>query len=297
VEWVSGVADKGSPVSRFESAVEAVIHGDAAKLKQLLEEDAGLVRARSTRVGPHQPESHRATLLHYTAANGVEGHRQKSPKNAPEIARMLLEAGADPDALAGMYGGQCTTMNMLVSSTPPAEAGVQVPLVETLLDYGANVNGAGEGNWVSPLMTALAFGFIDAARTLARRGARIENLAAAAGLGMLAEARQLLPQATATERHKALALAAQLGHTDVVRLLLDAGEDPNRYNPEGNHSHSTPVHQAALAGHLDVVKLLADRGARLDIKDTLWEGTPLGWAEHGGQKEVVEYLRAKGRAD
>ena len=35
----------------------------------------------------------------------------------------------------------------------------------------------------------------------------------------------------------------------IVRMLLDAGEDPNRYNPVGAHSHSTPLHQAAVGGH------------------------------------------------
>jgi ankyrin repeat protein len=49
-------------------------------------------------------------------------------------------------------------------------------------------------------------------------------------------------------------LAAQLGHVEVVRLLLDAGEDPDRYNPEGNHAHSTPLHQAVWSGHADVVR-------------------------------------------
>jgi ankyrin repeat protein len=114
-------------------------------------------------------------------------------------------------------------------------------------------------------------------------------------LGRVADATRLLPEASADERHRALALAAQLGHVDVVGVLIDAGEDPNRYNPAGTHSHSTPMHQAALAGHLNVVKLLVERGARMDIEDTIWKGTPLGWAEHGGQTEVADYLRAQRR--
>ena len=36
-----------------------------------------------------------------------------------------------------------------------------------------------------------------------------------------------------------------------------------------------------------------ERGARLDVKDTIWQGTPLGWAEHGNRAEVAEYLRAQ----
>ena len=62
-------------------------------------------------------------------------------------------------------------------------------------------------------------------------------------------------------RHRALSLASQHGHAEIVRLLLDAGEDPNRYNLEGN-AHSTPLHQAVLEGHETVVRLLASISTR-----------------------------------
>lgn len=292
-EHVEAVTQRGSPVSIFESAVEAVINGDVETLARLLRERPELVRARSARVTHFDPPRHRATLLHYVAANGVEGHRQKTPGNAVDVAKMLLEAGAEVDALADNYGGQNTTMSLLVSSCHPAKAGVQVALVDTLVDFGAAVERRGSGNWTSPLMTALAFGYRDAAEALVRRGAHVDNIGAAAGLGRLDDARRLIGSARGTERHRAIALAAQHGHVEIVRLLLDAGEDPNRYNPEGNHAHSTPLHQAALSGHEDVVRLLVERGARLDIKDTLWEATPLGWANYGGQTKIADYLSAK----
>ena len=82
-------------------------------------------------------------------------------------------------------------------------------------------------------------------------------------------------------------------HAEILQMLLEAGEDPNRYNPKGNHGHSTPLHQAVWSGHDAVVRLLVERGARLDIKDTIWHGTPLGWAEYGGRKEIAEFLRAQ----
>src|ERR1022692_4718073 len=87
-EYVTAVTAAGSPVYRFEAAVEAVIAGDAGTLGALLREDPALVRARSMRM-------HRATLLHYLAANGMEGYRQKTPKNAVEMATILLKAGAE----------------------------------------------------------------------------------------------------------------------------------------------------------------------------------------------------------
>lgn len=298
-EYVDAVVADG-PVFQFESAVEAVVNGDLATLQALLRDHPQLIRARSTRRTPHDPAVHRATLLHYVAANGVEGYRQKTPKNSVEITRTLLEAGAEVDATADMYSGHYTTMSMLVSSCHPAQAGLQAPLAELLLDFGAAIEGQGSAQWKSPLMTALAFGYRDTAETLVRRGARVPTLAAAAGLGRLDDAIRLLPDADALDRHRALALAAQLGHAEIVRLLLDAGEDPNRYNPEGNHGHSTPLHQAAGAGHGRVVRLLVERGARLDIRDTVWHGTPLGWALHGSETKqlaIAKYLREQGASD
>lgn len=293
VEWIAAVTQEGSLVSKFESAVECVISGEVDTLQRWLRENPQLVQMRSSVVTHFDPPEHKATLLHYIAANGVECYRQKSPANAVDVAKTLLDAGAEVDALAAMYGGECTTMSMLVSSTPPAQAGVQVALVEVLVDYGAAVESLGVGEWTSPLNTALTFGFIDAAQALVRRGAQVRTLASAAGLGRLTEVRELLANSTAEDRHRALALAAQLGHADIVRVLLDAGEDPSRYNPKSLHAHGTPLHHAALAGHVEVVKLLVERGAKLDIKDTIYHSTPLGWAQYAGQTEIANYLRTR----
>jgi ankyrin repeat protein len=57
----------------------------------------------------------------------------------------------------------------------------------------------------------------------------------------------LLPSTDAEVRHRALSLAAQHGHAEIVRLLLDAGEDPNRYN----------LLVGQYSNHLDIVSLSA----------------------------------------
>ena len=282
-ELVDAVNQDGSPVQRFEFAVEAVIDGDLAALESLLGDDPELIRARSTRVTHFGPPEHRATLLHYLGANGVESHRQRTPSNAVDIAKMLLRAGADANAPAYLYGGPCTTLNLLVSSYHPHKAGLQIALAETLLDFGASSDGA--------VLTALGHGYPDTAQALAKRGAKVDGVAAAAGLGRAADVERVLATADPLSRHRALSLAAQNGHAEVVRILLDAGEDPNRYNPPGNHPHSTPLHQAVWGGHEAVVRLLVERGARLDLEDTIYHGTPLGWAEHGGKTAIARYLR------
>ena len=273
-------------IGQFEAAVEAVVSGNVATLRSMLRDHPALARARSSR-------RHRATLLHYVAANGVEDERQKTPANAVDVARTLLNAGADVDALADMYGATCTTMSMLVSSDHPARAGLHAALVETLLDHGAAFNGPGS-KWRSALMTALAFGYLPAARALEKRGAPVDSLAAAAGLGRFEDAVRLLPHADGPSRQIALALAAQHGQVAILSLLLDAGEDPNRYNLEGYHSHSTPLHQAVWSNHADAVRLLVSRGARTNIQDTLYRGTPLDWAIYGGRTEIADYLRDQG---
>ena len=285
--FASDAADDG-PVARFEAAVDAVIDGDRHALERMLRDDPSLPRARSARL-------HHATLLHYLAANGVEGCRQRTPANAVEIARELLDAGADPDALADMYDGRCTTLGMLVSSTPPHDAGVQIPLAELLLERGAAPDAPGSG-WNAAIRCALAFGFLDTARALAARLGKPGDIGTAAGLGELGETARFLPTADDAGRQMALALACMHGHARVVRLLLATGGDPDRYNPEGFHSHSTPLHQAVWGNHFDVVRLLVEHGVRLDLRDRLYEGTPLDWAVHGARNEIADYLRDRSGA-
>ncbi|MEZ5963676.1 MAG: ankyrin repeat domain-containing protein [Planctomycetota bacterium] len=286
---VTAIATPASPVCAFELAVEALVTGDSASLEALLAAHPDLVHARSTRVTCFDPPVHRATLLHYVAANGVEAHRQKTPPNAVAIARCLLQAGAEVDALASLYGGEHTTMSLLVSSTHPAQAGVQLPLVALLLDHGADADGF---HRATNVRTALLFGFVEAAELLVSRGAKVDDLTLAAGLGRTEQVAHMVVRAAPADVQAALALAAMLGHTEAVRLLLDAGADPDRYNPSGMHAHATPLHQAALAGHMDVVVTLVERGARLDQCDKIWKGRPVHWARHGGRDDVRAYLES-----
>jgi hypothetical protein len=139
-------------------------------------------------------------------------------------------------------------------------------------------------------------GELEALNALIGRGGRID-LPVAAALGRIEEACRLLPGTNSENRHLALALAAQFGHVEIVRLLLDAGENPNRYNPVGGHSQTTPLHQAAGAGHSELVRLLVERGARFDLKDILWGLLrPTGRDTQAGQKSrptFVTRLRAR----
>jgi len=288
-DWDALVTHRREGDADFEAAVEAVIDGDAATLATLLRARPELVQARSTRVCCFDPPVHGATLLHYLAANGVEHHRQRTPASAVAILHQLMDAGAGANSLAMLYGGACTTLSLLVSSSPPHAAGLQTALAEALLDRGAELEPRGAGQWTSPLQATLAFGFAETARLLVRRGAPI-TLEAAAAFDDVAALARLLPSATPLARHRALALAAQWGAAGTLAPLLNAGEDPNRYNPPGLHAHATPLHQAALGGHTAAVRLLLARGARLDQRDTIYQSTPQGWAEHAGHPALAALL-------
>jgi hypothetical protein len=220
----------------FERAADAIVDGDLATLQQLLATRPELARARST-YGHHQ------TLLQHVAANGIEITRQwQSPANACELARVLLAAGAEPDAPCDSYGGDETALTLVCSSAHPALAGVQADLAKTLCDGGARIDGPTGDS--APLWTAAVWGYGAAVDRLVACGARLDNLVLAAASGDLERVRGYfasdgsLPPQPALQmgtRGKqlpaehileyALIYAASLDRRDVVAFLLTKKPD------------------------------------------------------------------------
>lgn len=203
-------------MTAFDDAVRAVIDGDLTALRALLDAHPDLASARAS--APHG-----ATLLHYVAANGVEDELQRSPPNAPEVTRVLLAAGADPDARCKAYGEEPTVLDLLVSSCHPADAGVQADLVEVLWRAGARGD--------RPLWTAVIWGYTASAQRLAALGAPVENPVTAAVVGTPADVKSLihakLPDGW-DPRHAleyALIYAASHGRHAMVDALLAEGPD------------------------------------------------------------------------
>jgi ankyrin repeat protein len=296
---LEALARKSSPVSKFEAAADAIIIGDVTTLKRLLREDPKLVRATSTR-------EHGATLLHYVSANGVEGYRQKTPKNIVVIAKLLLNAGAEVDAPADVYAGGCTTLELAATSVHPEHAGVQEALLELLLDHGAQLEQpsiADHGQ--SIVISCIVNGRPKAAEFLVRRGARIE-LAGAAAIGRLDvvksyfnEDGSLKPNATKEQLQEGFRYACGYGRNNVVEFLLE--KDKNVDLAEHCGDGQTGLHWATIGGHLDTVKLLLRHNPPLEAKN-MYGGTVLGqtlWsAAHGGDPDVyiaiLEVLQAAG---
>jgi Ankyrin repeats (3 copies) len=259
----------------FRRAVDLLDAGNVAGLRAYLVQHPSLVHQRVVFEGGNY--FHNPTLLEFIAENPVR--HGALPKDIVELAMVILDARPSQAALN-------ETLMLVATGSVPRACRVQLPIIDLLCDRGADPNSA--------IHAAALHGEFEAVNALIGRGARID-LPAAAALGRIEDARRLLAGASSEDRHLALTLAADFGHVEIVRLLLDAGEDPNRYNPVGGHSHTTPLHQAAGSGHAEVVRLLVERGARLDLQDILWQATPADWARYGGRTEIEAYLRAQQR--
>jgi ankyrin repeat protein len=282
-----------SQVSAFEAAADAIVNGHLETLRQLLANHPGLVRERSTR-------EHHSTLLHYVSANGIEDFRQKTPSNIVEIANLLLDGGAEVDAESDAYGGGCTTLGLVATIVHPEKAGVQIALLRTLLDRGANLrHPSSAGNRHSIVHGCLANGQPAAAAFLADLGAPL-NPESAAALGRLDVLRScfdetLAPGSEADRRQieSALLYACGYGRVEAARFLLERGADPAAHDDRGQSA----LHWAAWAPHVDVIGLLLERRAPVEVRDYRFHATPLDTALWTWANASDELARAGGKLD
>ncbi len=86
-------------------------------------------------------------------------------------------------------------------------------------------------------------------------------------------------------------------HTEVVKLLLDAGANLEKRKSSPPFSNAstdgTVLHFAAEGGSVESAKLLLDRGVDINAKDSADE-TPLHVAARRGRPEMVRYLLDRG---
>ncbi len=259
----------------FENAVKAVVDGDLERLGELLDDEPELVHQRSRR-------AHRATLLHYVGANGVE--RQETPKTAAQVAELLLERGADVDALCHTYGGGPgqTTLGLTVTSTYPEQAGLMSAIVQVLVRHGAAVDGLdGEGG---PLQGAVSEGQRSAVRALLDAGARIPTLGVAAAVGDLAALDEFARAASTREIVGALISAACFDQAAAVERLLDLGADIAGVDEQ----KCTALHFAGWCASERAMDVLLRRGAPLEAIN-VYGGNVIGMTVHSslyGRREL-----------
>ena len=238
----------------FAEAVGAIDRGDLGALRALLAEHPELLTQRLE--NGRDDYFARPYLLWFVAENPIR--HGTLPANIVEIAQALLDAGAE---------GRDYTLALVVSGQVSRECGVQLELIDVLVEGGADPN---------CLDTALAHRENAAAERLLAHGAR-PTLVAAACLGREFDAAAATPE----ERQIALAGAALHGRAQALRDLIAAGiEDINAFNPPGWHAHSTALHSAVDSGSSEAVDVLLAAGADRTIKDTLFHGTPDDWFQY-----------------
>ncbi|HVG90054.1 MAG TPA: ankyrin repeat domain-containing protein [Alphaproteobacteria bacterium] len=240
-----------------EEMLQAAQRGDVAKVRQLLASDTTLANAKG---------AHNKTPLHWAAE-----------KNYPELAELLVTAGADINAEVswGMTPLQWA-----------ANMGSR-EVAEILLAHGATPQlnmwaAAGLG------MMDVVQSFWDSASPSTLKPGAGQTRTRDLGDGKWGKAPP--PESYQELISEALHIAARNGHIEVARFLLEKGADINCRGFFG----APGLHWAAIRGHKAMVEFLIGHGADLTLRDQQFNSTALGWALEGKQTEIAELLKARG---
>lgn len=275
-----------------------VDRGDLAGLRALIDEHPEVAAAGYVSHDPPSDEYHLLThLVSWPAGR----------PNGAAVAHLLLDRGADPNT---RYNGTETALHWAASS--PADTAV----VDELVTAGADLDaGGGVIRGGTPLMNAVHFGFFDVATQLARLGASLHNMIAAAGLGRIdlldgwdlgdgrfrADATRVTPDAAADAdvvdgalveswMFGAVIAALTCSQFHVVDWFIERGFDLDHI-PESEEWGC--LHHAAYRGSVPMAMFLISRGADLEVM-TSYQARPTGFACAHGNAEVMNHLIDRG---
>jgi ankyrin repeat protein len=213
--------------SAASALVAAIRAGDVAAVQKLVDEKAGLASSSlGGKAGSRTP-------LHI-----VTDWPGFFP-NGPLVVRMLIAAGADPNA-RGPGKGSETPLHWAASSD-------DVEVASALIDGGADIEAA-DGSIGTPLDNAVGYACWEVARLLVARGARVDKLWHAAALGMTARLEELLAERPAVEPgelSQAFWHACAGGQRRAAEYLLNCGADLN-WVPD--YAKGTPLDVASGLG-------------------------------------------------
>ncbi|HXW43450.1 MAG TPA: ankyrin repeat domain-containing protein [Streptosporangiaceae bacterium] len=229
--------DSQDPVAM--AAVHAIRTGDTAALASLLSQNPGLVS-----------EEIHGTRLPLHVVTDWPGYFP----NGPATVRLLIDAGADPNADTG--GNRPETPLHWAASSDDADVAAM------LISCGADLETPG-GSIGTPLDNAIGYGCWNVARLLVDEGARVDKLWHAAALGITPRVEELLaarPAPSADDITEAFWQACHGGQRRTAERLLACGADLNAHP---GYSGQTPVEVAAELGtqRQNLVTWLHDQGA------------------------------------
>jgi peptide-methionine (S)-S-oxide reductase len=280
--------DASSQDARFRLAVSAIDAGDVVRLKEILADTPALACQRLDSPGAWLRDKvgtalddffQRPYLLWFVAEDPVRHGRL--PGNIGEIARIIIAAaqGRCPGTVQEQVD---YALRLVAFSWIARDSNVQLGLIDVLLEAGASPEGAPED--------ALVNNNTEAAAHLVGSGAPL-TLATALCLERWDDVPALAASSTPRQKQFAMTLAALRGKAEALRRLIAMGVDLNAVSQD-LYAHATPLHHAVGSGSLDAVKVLVEAGARLDATDTVYQGTPLGWAEHSAGKPHFDAIAA-----
>jgi ankyrin repeat protein len=259
LEAVGVLLDHGADIEQRDweignALTHAALHGYVDMAKLLLDRGAN-VEAQST--------NNLWTALHVGAD---EGHA--------EVVHALLEHNANAHHRNAI--GE--------TALHRAAAGGHVECVRMLIDAGVDVDLQDTSDGYSALMRASQSGHLEAVRLLLGGGRVDVNKLELEDTGAQVELRRL-------DGNTALSFSTNRNHTDISKLLLEHGADPNSQNNKGE----SVLMYAAEAGNAEIVQLLLVRGAIAEQRShspRSW--TPPMWAAQNGHEEVARTLMIGG---
>jgi ankyrin repeat protein len=318
---VAGLRDSGEPFTHAYRAVEA---HDVDGLRTALDrfpDLAGAVGTNGNDLLGMAGSTHDERLVRVLLDAGADPTRgnnhgwtplhQAAYSNLPGLARMLLDEGVPVDVSARGDGGTPLIVGLFWGhrEVPEllAERGVHPRNLRAaaglgLVDLVEELVGP-DGRLAPEAGAHRAFyrphgGFpdwrpsddpqevLDEALAWAARSDRVDVLEPLIARGAELEAD--------VYRGSPLMWAAASGRTAAVRRLLDLGADVSGRSTFGGSTHGegvTPLHLAAQGGHMETVQALLAAGADPRARDTNFDATPDGWAEHGCHPEVAAAIR------
>ena len=206
------------------AAVHAIHTGDTASLASLLSQHPGLA---SEQIHDTRTPLHVATDWPGFFPSG------------PAIVRLLIDAGADPNAAPG--GDRPETPLHWAASSDDAD------VADALISGGADIETPG-GSIGTPLDNAVGYGCWNVARLLVQRGAQVDKLWHAAAVGIMPRFEELLaatPAPSTDDINEAFWQACHGGQRRAAERLLASGAD---LNATPGYSDQTPAEAAADLG-------------------------------------------------
>ena len=177
-----------------------------------------------------------------------------------EIIHLLIDSGADIDTPETSSLGETPLIHAVRSD--------RLDIVELLLEKKADTQKTNNSG-MTPLFIAASLNYVEIAQLLVKQDQKIDAFDQA-------------------EHQSPLSRAAQKGHLDIVRILLESNASTAFKNTKGQ----TPLALAAAAGRTTVVDVLLAKGAIVDAKSKSGS-TALHEASLTGRLNVVTSLLEK----